>query len=251
MADRSEARRVHRHTPLLQWLLLAAVTLLFAVQPAAAAELEPFTASFAITWHGLSAGTARVQLQRLPDGRWSYESLSTARGLFRLAMPAELRSRSLFTVRDEHIIPESFTADDGTSSTGKDQDVRFDWNAQRVTGTAERHRVDLPLKPGLLDSLSVQVALMHQLLSGRTPQYFVLLDKDKIKDYNYTAQGQEMLQTALGEKQTVIFSSSRPGSTDATWFWCAPDMGYLPLKVERREGKSVQWSMTLLSASRD
>jgi hypothetical protein len=252
MSDRSKPLRVRRDISPLQWLLLAIAAMgAFASRPAAAAELEPFTASFSITWHGMSAGTARVQLQRLPDGRWSYESVSTARGLFRLAMPAELRSRSLFAIRDGHIIPESFTAEDGTSSTGKDQDVRFDWDAQRVTGTAERHHVDLPLKPGLLDSLSVQVALMHELLSGRTPQYFVLLDKEKIKDYNYSAQGQETLQTVLGEKHTVIFSSSRPGSTDATWFWCAPDMGYLPLKVERREGKSVQWSMTLLSASRD
>jgi len=216
-----------------------------------AAELQPFTASFAITWHGMSAGTAQVQLQRLADGRWSYQSISTARGLFRLAMPAELHSRSLFTIRDDHIVPEQFTAEDGTSGTGKDQDVRFDWNAGRVTGTAERRRVDLPLQPGLLDSLSVQVALMHELLSGRTPKYFVLLDKDKVKDYNYTAQGEENLQTVLGERHTVIFRSARPGSADGTFFWCAPDMGYLPLKVERREGKSVQWSMTLLSASRN
>jgi len=220
--------------------------------PAASAEeLQPFQASFAISWHGMSAGTAQVQLQRMPDGRWSYESVSTARGLFRLAMPAELRQRSLFTIRDEHIVPEEFTADDGTSGTSKDQEMHFDWNAGRVTGTAERHRVDLPLKPGLLDSLSVQVALMHELLSGRTPQYFVLLDKDKIKDYTYTAQGEEKLQTAVGEHRTVIFRSARPGASEGTWFWCAPDLGYLPLKVERREGKNVQWSMTLLSASRD
>ena len=229
---------------------LLCMVLAAGARPVAAAELLPFTASFAITWHGMSAGTAQVQLQRLPDGRWSYQSISTARGLFRLAMPAELHSRSLFTIRDDHIVPEQFTAEDGTSGTGKDQDVRFDWNAGRATGTAERRRVDLPLQPGLLDSLSVQVALMHELLSGRTPQHFVLLDKDKIKDYNYTAQGEETLQTVLGERHTVIFRSSRPGSADGTWFWCAPDMGYLPLKVERREGKNVQWSMTLLSASR-
>jgi hypothetical protein len=106
------------------------------------------------------------------------------------------------------------------------------------------------LQPGLLDTMSVQIALMHELLSGRTPQYFVLVDKDKIKDYNFTAQGEEILQTVLGQHRTVIFRSSRPGSTDGTWYWCAPDLGFLPLKVERREGKSVQLALTLLSAER-
>jgi len=218
---------------------------------AAGGELQPFKASFSVTWHGMSAGTAQLQLQHLPDGRWSYQSVTAAHGLFRLAMPAELRSRSLFVIRDGHIVPESFTADDGTSRDSKDQDLRFDWSANRVTGTAERRRVDLPLQPGLLDTMSVQIALMHELLSGRAPEYFVLVDKNKIKDYNFTPQGEEILQTVLGERRTVIFRSSRPGSTDGTWYWCAPDLGYLPLKVERREGKSVQLSLTLLSVSRD
>src|SRR5690349_4451656 len=86
-----------------------------AANAAGSGELQPFQATFGVTWHGVSAGTAQLRLQRLPDGRWSYQSITSARGLFRLAMPAELRSRSLFSIRDGHIVPESFTADDGTS----------------------------------------------------------------------------------------------------------------------------------------
>lgn len=222
-----------------------------AANAAGSGELQPFQATFGVTWHGVSAGTAQLRLQRLPDGRWSYQSITSARGLFRLAMPAELRSRSLFAIRDGHIVPESFTADDGTSRDSKDQDLHFDWDANRVTGIAERRRVDLPLQPGILDTMSVQVALMHELLSGRAPQSFVVVDKSKIKEYNFTPQGEETLQTVAGEYRTVIYRSSRPGSADGTWYWCAPDLGYLPLKVERREGKSVLLQLTLQSTSRD
>jgi hypothetical protein len=228
---------------------LALAPLVAGAAEAPSAELRPFTASFSISWHGMSAGTAQLQLQRLEDGRWSYQSLSTARGFFRIAMPAELRSRSVFAIRDGRIMPERFTADDGASSSSKDQDLRFDWTAGRITGTAEKRRVDLPLKPGVLDTMSVQVALMHELLRGNTPRYFVLVDKDKIKDYNYTAVGEETLSTPIGEHRALIFRSSRPGSDTGTYFWCAPALGYLPLKVERREGNKVQWSMTLETAS--
>jgi len=232
-------------------LVCALAAWMVAAHAAAEGELQPFKASFTVNWHGMSAGTAQLQLQRLPDGRWSYQSLTSAHGLFRIAMPAELRSRSVFGIVDGHIVPEQFTADDGTSRDSKDQDLRFDWNANRVTGMAERRRVDLPLQPGILDTMSIQVAMMHELLSGRSPRHFVLVDKNKIKDYDFTAQGEETLQTALGEYRTVIYRSSRPGSADGTWYWCAPDLGYLPVKVERREGKSVQLSLTLLGASRD
>ena len=233
------------------WLAAVAATLplLAGAAEAPSAELKPFTASYTITWHGLSAGTAQLQLQRLPDGRWSYQSLSTARGLFRIAMPAELRSRTLFSIREGRIVPELFTADDGATSSSKDQELRFDWNGGRVTGVAEKRRVDLPLQPGLLDTMSVQIALMHELLSGGTPKHFLLVDKDRIKEYNYTAVGEETLSTPIGEQRAVIFRSSRPGSTTGTYFWCAPALGFLPVKVERRDGSKVQWSMELETAS--
>lgn len=217
---------------------------------AGADELKPFAASYSINWHGLSAGTSQVKLEHLANDQWSYTSLNNARGLFRLAMPAHLTSRSVFRIEGNQIIPQTFTADDGGSGDSKDQDIVFDWAAGRVHGVAERKKVDLPTQPGLLDSLSVQAALMHDLLAGRMPERFALVDRDRIKDYLYTSQGQEPVQTDTGNYDTVIFSSSRPGSRNATWFWCAPELGYLPLRVERREGDDVQWSMRLEDVKR-
>lgn len=212
--------------------------------------LKPFTASYAISWHGISAGSAQVQLQLLSDGRWSYRMQTFARGLARLALPAQLDSRSVFRIQDDHVVPETFTVDDGTQDDDADQNMVFDWEAGRVHGIAERKRVDLPLQPGLLDTLSVQVALMRELLAGRTPERFVLLDAERIKDYLYTTQGREKLKTDAGTYDTVIYRSARPGSRKSTWFWCAPELGYLPLKVERRDGSDVQLSMRVRSAQR-
>jgi Protein of unknown function (DUF3108) len=217
---------------------------------AAAAELRPFQASFSVVWKGMGAGTSYLELQRVENGRWSYRSRSTARGLFRLAMPAELSSRSTFSVRDGRIVPELFVADDGAESDNKDQSLTFNWEQGRVTGIVERKPVDLPLSPGMQDTMSVQVALMQELLQGRNPERFLLLDKTKLKEYTYSSEGDETVRTPVGEYRTILFRSSRAGSTSSTYFWCAPDLGFLPLKVERRDGKKVQWSMTLQTLRR-
>lgn len=217
--------------------------------PAAAAELQPFSASFKVTWRGMSAGRSRLELQRLPDGRWSYASRSTAQGLFRLVLPAELSSRSVFSIRNGEVIPEHFTGDDGTDSRRRDQDLVFDWERGRVTGIAETQPVDLPLQPGLQDGMSVQVSLINALHEGREVSRLLMVDKTKIKEYIYTREGTATIQTALGPRQTILYRSRRPGSEHATWFWCAPDLGYLPVRVERRDGTKVEWSMTLESAS--
>jgi Protein of unknown function (DUF3108) len=217
---------------------------------AASAELRPFQASFNVVWRGMAAGTSHLELQHLDDGRWSYRSRSNARGLFRLAMSAELSSRSIFSVRDGRIVPELFTADDGADSNNKDQSLTFNWEQGRVTGVVEKQKVDLPITAGLQDTMSVQVALMQELLAGRTPHRFQLLDKTKLKEYTYTSEGDETLRTPVGEYRTMLFRSSRAGSTSSTYFWCAPELGFLPLKVERRDGKKVQWSMSLQSLRR-
>jgi hypothetical protein len=227
---------------------LIAMTALLA-QPATAAELRPFVATFNVTWHGMSAGRSQLELKRLPGDHWSYASRSTAQGLFRLALPAELSSHSLFSIRDGQVIPEHFTGEDGTSSQRRDQDLRFDWERGRVTGIAETMPVDLPLQPGMQDGMSVQVALMQALLAGRVPSRVLMVDKTKVKEYLYTQQGTETIQTRLGPRRTVVYRSSRVDSPRGTWFWCDPDMGFLPVKVERRNGAKVEWSMLLDSAT--
>jgi hypothetical protein len=211
---------------------------------ALAEELAPFKATYAIRYKGMAAGTGEIQLQRLGDGRWAYEQHLHARGLARVFLPAVQASRSEFRIVDGKVVPESFSSDEN------DQKVRFDWQAGRVTGSVNRKKFDLPAQPGLLDTLSVQAALMQELLSGRMPARFVLIDEDRIKDYRYAVEGSETLESAAGTHRVDIFSSRRPNSRKANYYWCAPELGYIPLKVERREGKDVQLSMTLTALTR-
>jgi hypothetical protein len=230
---------------LLPVILLCAAQLL--PRPAAADELKPFAATYSIAWRGMSAGAAELELERLPDGRWSYQSRTSRRGLGKVIRLAELSmtQRSVFRFQYGKVIPESFTVDDGSANDSRDQDLTFDWVAGRVQGIAERKPVELPIQPGVLDELSVHVALMQALSDGRTPEGFAMIDGDHVKDYLYSAEGEERLKTAVGEYDTVIFRSSRPNSRKGTWFWCAPELGYLPLKIESRDGKDVTVSMRL------
>lgn len=212
-------------------------------------ELRPFTASYAITRGKTQIGTAEIQLQRLADGRWSYQQHTHIRNLLaRLILPAEMTSRSLFQLDGGRIVAQQFAVN--SSDSDEDQSLAFDWNRGRVSGLYDGKPVDLPLQPGVLDSLSVQAALMSELSAGRTPQRFVLADRGRIRDYIYTAEGSETLHTAVGDYRAMIFRSSRPGSDKSTLFWCAPELGFLPLKVERRHGKDVEFTLSASGMSR-
>jgi hypothetical protein len=225
---------------------LYAVLLALALPAAAIAgdSLVPFKAEYVARWKGRVAGVGELHLEQQADGRWSYSSRVDPRGWARLVPGASQRSLSVFHITDGRVVPESLVA------SADDQRIHYDWSANRVTGHLGRRRFNLPVQPGLLDELSVQVALMQELLAGRKPERFVLIDEGRIKDYLYAAEGTEMITSPAGTHRTEIFSSRRPGSRKATYFWCAPELGYIPLKVERRDGQEVEWSMTLQNLTR-
>jgi hypothetical protein len=226
-------------------------------QLASADELKPFQASYAWFWHGMNVAVSTLKLEqtaRAPDAgagdTWIYASKSDPRGIGRMFSERPTQ-QSILRVTESGVRPLHYKADDGTSSTKRDADVQFDWEHNRVTGVYEGVQVDMPLQPGIQDDLSVQIALMVELLAGRTPDQFLLLDKNSVREYRYTREGEESLSTPLGQLDTVIYRSQKKGSPRVTRFWCAPSRGYIPLRVEQKKGDEVQWTMQVQSAKRD
>ncbi len=207
---------------------------------------KAFKVVFGVTWRGMNAGTASLELEQLGGGRWRYTSRNNARGLFRVAFPDEITQSSEFALNGG-VRPLQFRGDDGSDSTARDVRLDFDWRAARATGVAEDENVDLALRPGMQDPLSVQIALMIELAAGRAPAEYWIVDKSRIKDYEYRSEGRALLRTPAGELDTVIWSSRRPGSDRVTRVWYAPSRGYAPVRAERLRGGSVEISMTLRS----
>ncbi|HVY81781.1 MAG TPA: DUF3108 domain-containing protein [Steroidobacteraceae bacterium] len=206
---------------------------------------QPFKVTFAVEWHGMSAGTSILELVRQGPDEWTYKSSNTARGLFRLALPDTITQVSHFKIEDSTVLPLTYVGDDGSSDTRRDVSLRFDWDAKRVTGTAENSPVDQPITPGVQDSLSVQVALMCALARGDVPASFRLIDKDEVKEYQYTREGEAKLDTAVGKLDTVIYRSQKAGSSRYTRLWIAPSLGYLPVRAEQAKRDKRELQLTI------
>lgn len=221
---------------------------LAANQVASADELKPFEASYGWFWHGMNVAVSTLKLEQQQDN-WVYSSKSDARGIGRMFSERPTQQSTL-RVTAAGARPLHYKAEDGTSSTKRDVDLQFDWEAKRVTGVYEDAKVDMPLQPGTQDDLSVQIAVMVELLAGRTPDQFLLIDKNSVREYQYTREGEESLSTALGKVDTVIFRAQKKGSPRVTRFWCAPQQGYIPVRVEQKKGDDVQWAMQVQSVKR-
>ncbi|MCB1624074.1 MAG: DUF3108 domain-containing protein, partial [Pseudomonadales bacterium] len=210
--------------------------------------LVPYTASYSVEWKGITAGVATLTLYRLALDEYRYDSTTVARGLARLLVSDPVKQTSTFKLIDGQVQPQQFR---GIDEKERKTELDFDWPSNRVTGSARGHPVDLELRAGTQDAMSLQIASMLQLRTGDLPERIWMIDGDEIKEYEQHRDGTERIKTAIGELDTVVYNSRRPGSDRITRTWHAPSLGYLPVMAQRvRDGK-VEVTMRIRSLRRE
>lgn len=201
--------------------------------------LQPFTATYAVSYRGIGAGTLSMELRREADtGHLVYETRANPTMLARLVVSSSALERSVMEETPEGIRPLSWHLDDGKSGTKRDGALRFDWTQQSVSGEVEGKTVALTAVPRVQDRLSIQIEVMRALARGMEPGAIPLVDDERVKEYTYKKSGTASLETKLGKLDTVIYESARPGSSRVSRVWHAPSLGYLPVRAEQiRKGK--------------
>lgn len=211
----------------------------------------PFNARYQVQWHSFNVGTSDLELKAANErGEFEYISRSNARGIFRVAFSDEITQTSMFVLHADHVQPLKFLGDDGTTATDKDVSLTFDWAGERVKGTSENKPVELALKPDTQDPMSVQIELMLALAAKQVPTTVWLADKDEIKEYVYSNEGARRLKTALGELDTIVLASQRPGGNRITRLWFAPSLGFVPVQAQRSRDGKIEFTMTIKTLRR-
>lgn len=214
-----------------------------------AEDLKPYEATYAGIWHGMTVAVSHLKLEQTGD-TWTTSSSSSPRGIGKLASGIfPPRQVSVVRVTASGVLPQSFRSEGGDRA--KSTDLVYDWQTARVSGTLEGAEVSQPLTPGVQDDGSVQLALIVELLAGRTPSSFRMIDRSGTREYQFAREGEATLPTPMGAVPTVVYRAQKAGSPRVTRFWCAPGRGYIPLKVEQTKGDDVQWTMEIERLKRE
>jgi hypothetical protein len=210
-------------------------------------DLKPFRATYSAEWKGLTAASSVVELRHSGPDTYTYSSVNSARGMFRMAFPDALTQISTFKIIDGRVVPATFEGMDE-----KDRPIRldFDWQNKRVTGVAKEKPVDLELPDGAQDAMSLQIASLRNLASGNLRGTVWMIDANKLKEYELQLEGNSRIETALGELDTIVYVSKRAASDRLTRTWVAPALGYLPVKAQSVRGKKVEVTLLIQSVDR-
>jgi hypothetical protein len=230
----------------LSLAVIAASTAGAETPSAADAGIAPFSAHYQADYKTMNVGTSDLELkQDTAPGHYVYTWTITAHGIFRLYRD-EVTQQSWLSINADHVRPEKYRAEDGSSSVNLD----FDWDAGRVRGTSERKAVDLKIKEGTQDLMSIQVEVMLDLKKGNLPATFQIIDKDQLKEFIYTQEGTAHIRTALGELDTVIVTSRQAGNNRILRMWFAPSLGFVPVQAERTRDGKLDFAMRIKTLKR-
>lgn len=213
--------------------------------------LPAFRATYAAEFRGMDGGNLTFTFQPASEpGHFIYETTADPSFLASFVVSRAANERSELTIDAQGVRPLNWAFDDGKSSDKADGTLNFDWTAQRVTGRIEREAIDFPTQPRLQDRLSIQIAVMVSLLRGEEPGTLPMIDDNRIKRYTYRKTGTATLDTPLGQIDTVIYESTREGSSRVARFWMAPSLNYLAVRAEQERKGKVETVMTIKTLAR-
>jgi hypothetical protein len=228
-------------------LLLVAAALLTASLHAA--TLPDFEAVYIQKYGGLNIGTSMLTLKNGNNGSYLYEARSWPNDWLSWFLKDRLQesSRGVFTTTG--IRPESYHYLRAGGSKTREANLSFDWEAMTVINNVADSRWKMDIPAGTLDKLASQLGVMLALNRGETETVFDIADGGKLKVYRFKVIGRETLEVPAGKFDTVKITRVQDDTSREILVWCAPTLGYLPVRIWRREPDDSEYLSDLESFS--
>ncbi|MBA3563212.1 MAG: DUF3108 domain-containing protein [Gammaproteobacteria bacterium] len=186
----------------------------------------------------VARGEMRLVFERR-DGALVYHSELEPTGFVSLFKRGVLAETSRFEYGGGQVRPLEYDLVD-TISENRDAHYVFDWAAGEVTGSYRGQPVETGLDGLTVDRLLLQVAIMSDLAHGREVEAYTVFDRAKAKHYSIEVGDAGTAETPAGEFSVVEVSYTSDDGRKAIVLQCAPDLHYLPVRIEQREDGEVK-----------
>ena len=102
-----------------------------------------------------------------------------------------------------------------------------------------------------MDELLSQLRLLLAVRAGETEMTFSVVDDDgEVDEYHFEVTGRETIDTGEGSLETIRVERVGGSSKRRTRMWFAPDLEYVPVKVQHERIDRETYTATLTSLER-
>lgn len=214
-------------------------------------QVNPFEAEYVVKRSGFKLASTRVRLSRQEDQTYVYESLARPAGIMSWARHVQAQEVSRWTMRDDAVVPLEYRYQLLNGDKSRNYHSVFDWAHHAVKIVRQESTSTMNIPDGTLDRFVLQLAVMFDLQHNRETLDYTVLDKSRLKSYRFHIVGNEHIETPAGSFDVVKIESAKDNSSHKrnTAFWCAPSLGYLPVRITYQSKRKPQYNMLLSSVT--
>lgn len=213
-------------------------------------KLAPYEAHYKVTRGGSDYGEGYRMLETSPNGEWQLRG-KTDISWFILSDVRE--TRSVFTYNEEHqrFDPIEFLYMRTGTGSDKSFHASFDAGEQEVKNVDSGRLIDIDWQGALYDEASVIEKLRLDVAADNDPYVYDIIDeKGQADEYRFAMLGEEQISTPYGQLDTVKVERVRENNRRQTYFWFAPELDYLLVKMQQFKEGDEQATMTLEKLNR-
>lgn len=195
-------------------------------------------------------GTLRAKLEN-NDGTYTYTLKTEPTGFWKLIANGSINESSEFEIINDEIRSINYRLNDTIRRNARESEVDFDWSKKVIKGFYKDRVIDFNIEKRILTRILLQIEIMHQKQRNNLKDTYLIIDKDEIKEIDITSSNSgKKISVPFGSYDVIEVSHRSKNSNRINTFWLAPELDFIPVKLEQTEGKKVNFEANLVQLTR-
>jgi len=195
-------------------------------------------------------GTLRAKLEK-NEGVYTYSLKTEPTGFWKLIANGSINESSAFEIIDNEIRPINYKLIDTIRRNPRESIIDFDWSKKVIKGFYKDRTIDLKLEESILTRVLLQIEIMHQKQNNGMKDSYLIIDRDEIKEIDISSSNSKRkISVPFGSYDVIEVSHRSRNSNRINTFWLAPELDFIPIKLEQTENNKVNFEANLVQLTR-
>lgn len=212
---------------------------------AAPSPLTPHTAEYQVNYGDIELGKARYILPKADNGVFKYRFDSS---LSLLLLTDVRHILSDFGQANGRLVPMRYVHQREGVGPNYTEQTAFAKDQGLIHTRYKDEKGQFPYEGEIFDPLMVQLQFRLDISAGKEVLDYKMVKDNEVDEYQFHVIGKERMSIDSGSYDTVKIEVVRDSKKKRqTFFWMAPDLAYLPVRLTHFEKGDKQLDIKLLN----
>lgn len=197
---------------------------------------DAFKANYSVARGSMTLGNLHASLT-YSGNNYSYKKYTKATGMAAMLTGIKITENTNGQLSGLEVVPKSYLFNQSRRKKSRIDKAQFSGRSAVGSYKNKPYKVNMPI--GTQDRASLELVLARDIAQNKARLQYNVVERGKIKRYNFQKMGVEQVKTPLGMHQAIKVKVLREGKKRETIFWLAKEIDYLPVKIKHTEKGEV------------